>query len=121
MDAAECQERLKLKLDLCGGVYKLITDHELVCVLAKDKLLAEDDFSNLVRYRGDGICVEIHNVLVSARFIHFPVAVDAQVEALASEGKAFIQGAQEKMHLAAELLDRYGQEAVVTPRIAGHD
>jgi hypothetical protein len=121
MDVAESQERLELQFHFCGSVHQFIVDHELVRVRAEDYLLAENDFADLVGHGRDRICVEIHNVLVSARLIDVSVAVDSKVEALAPEGKAFVQGAEEEMPVTAELFNRYGQKAVVTPGVAGHD
>ena len=84
MDIAEGQEGLQFQLHLGGGVHQLVLNHQLVFVRAQDNLLAEDNFPNLVRDTGHGICVEVHDVLVTAGFVHFSVAVDSQVEALAA-------------------------------------
>ena len=121
VEVAESQERLELQLHLGRGVQELILDEELVFVRAQGDLLAEDDLTDLVGDGGNRVCVEVHDVLVPAGLIDVSVAVDAQVEPLAAQGDAFVQGTQQDVPESVELLHRNGQQAMVAPRITRHD
>ena len=121
MDPAEGEERLELEADGRRRLHQLVLDEELVGVLRQDKALAEDDLADLVRNHRDRVGIEVHDVLVPARLVDVPIAVDAQVEPLSAEREAFVQGGQEHVPVTSEPLHRNGQEAVVAARVAGHD
>ena len=121
MDPAEGQEGLELEPDGGRRFHQLVLDEELVGVLRQDQALAEDDLADLVGDHRDRVGIEVHDVLVPARFIDVPVAVDAQVEPLPAEREAFVQGGQEHVPVTSEPLHRNGQEAVVAARVASHD
>ena len=115
---AESQERLKFQDHFGGCIHQLIAYHHLIVIWVKDDTLPENDFPNLVRDAGNRVCVEVHNVLVAAGLIDVPIAVDAQVKPLSAQDKALVQGTQQQVPVAIELLYRNGQEAVVTAGIA---
>ena len=121
MEVTESQERLELQLHLGGCFFQLILDEKLVLIGTKDDGLAEDHLPDFVDDGGNGICIEVHDVLVPARLVYIAVAMDTQVKTLAAKGEALIEGTQQNMPVAAELFHRYSQEAVVTPRVASDD
>ena len=118
---AEGQERLEFHLHLGGSVHQLVLDEELVLIGTQDKGLAEHDFADLVGDGGDGIRIEVNDVLVTAGFIDVSIAMDTQVEPLSAEGEALIEGTQQDVPVSVELFYRNGQKAMVAPRIAGDD
>ena len=113
MDPAEGQEGLELEADGSRRLHQLVLDEKLVGVLRQDQALAEDDLADLVGDHRDRVGVEVHDVLVPARLVDVPIAVDAQVEPLSAEREAFVQGGQEHVPVTSEPLHRNGQEAVV--------
>ena len=121
MDPAEGQEGLELEADGSRRLHQLVLDEELVGVLRQDQALAEDDLADLVGDHRDRVGIEVHDVLVPARLVYIAVAMDTQVKTLAAKGEALIEGTQQNVPVAAELFHRYGQEAVVTPRVASDD
>ena len=121
MEITESQERLELQLHLGGCFFQLILDEELVLIGTKDDGFAENHLPNFVDNGGNGVCVEVHDVLVSARLVYIAVAMDTQVKPFTAKGEALIEGTQQNVPVTAELFYRYGQEAVVTPRIASDD
>ena len=96
MEVTESQERLELQLHLGGCFFQLILDEKLVLIGTKDDGLAEHDFPDFVSDGGNRVCIEVHDVLVAAGIVDVPVAVDSQVEPLAAEGQALIEGTQQE-------------------------
>ena len=58
---------------------------------------------------------------MSLRIISVAVAVDTEVELLASEDQTFIQGGQQHILSATQLINRDCKQSVIASRIAGHD
>ena len=121
VDATESQERLEFQRYLGGRFHQLVLDHQLVLVRIEYEAFTENNLPDLVGNHRDGICVKVHDVLVTAGFIDVSVAVDAQVETLTAQGKAFVQGAEQQMAVSVEGLHGYGQQTVRTAGVAGHD
>ena len=121
VDFAEGKERLEFQLHLRGSVHQLVLDEDLVAVLHEDEALPEDDLTDLVGDHRNRVGVEVHDVLVAARLVDVAVTMDAQIEALAPEREAFVQGRQEHVPVTVERLHRNGEESVVAARVAGHD
>ena len=121
MDPAECQERLQAQTDLGGRADQGVLNQQLVLVRGHHQFLGKNDFSDFVGHLRHRIRIEIDDVFVSAGFIDIPIAVDAQVETLAPEGQALVQRAQQDIAERAEGINGNAQQAVVAPRIAGHD
>ena len=90
MNAPERKERLQAETQPGRGFRHLVADHNLVLVRYQENALRELYLTHPVgdhRYR---VGLEVHDILMSSRFIDVPVAVDAEIERLAVYLKALI-------------------------------
>ncbi len=121
MHAPKSKERLQDKRHFRRSLKQLIPDEHLVIVRNHHDGLGEEDASYLIGDYRNRIGVKVHNVLVSSRLIRVTVAVNAEVELLAPEDKAFIQGGQQHVPSSTQFPYGNGKKPVIAPCVAGHD
>ena len=118
MKTPEAQEGLEQDPDLAGSLAEFVADEHLVLVRSQDDGLGEDDFTDLINNLRDRIGLEIHDVLMAAGLIDVPVAVNPEIELLATYDQTFVQGGEQQILVATETVNRNGQQPVVTAGVA---
>ena len=121
MNTPERQKRLEAETQLCRRFRHLIAKHHLILVRNEENAFRELNLAHPVCDYRHGIGREIHDVLMSSRFIDVPVAVDAEIEDLAIYLKALIHGGEKHILASSEIVHRNAQKAVITPCVAGYN
>ncbi len=120
VDVPERKERSEQQLHLPRSVDQLETDHDLVGIRDEKDALGENYLTHPVGDFRHRVSLEIDDVLVTARLIDTPVAMDAKVELLPVKDEALIQRGQKQVLLASESINRHSQQTVVAPCVASH-
>ena len=119
MDVAEGEERFQAHGRLGRALEQFILDEELVFVRMQQQGLAENDVSDLVGDRRDGIRTEIHHVLVPPGLVDVAIAMYAEVELLAVHDEGFVDCGEQQILVSSEAVQRDGQQPVIATGIAG--
>ena len=121
MNPPESEERLELKLYLGRSAYELIFNENLVIIRNQDNTFCKHDAPDLVCNRRDRISIKIDNIFMAPRLINISIAMDSEIESLATKDNALINRRKQQVLVPTETVHRNCQKAVVAARVAGDD
>jgi len=119
---AECEVGLEAQHGAGVRVKQRVANENLVFAMHHQQLLAQVNAAHAVLDGGRGVVLKVNDVLVSARLVHaVRVAVYAEVERLVVLNNRLVKRGQQHVALAAKLVNRAYQQAVILARVAAHN